>query len=94
MAAGPPSWAYTGELEGHSDHVQCLCAHPYRAGLLASGGKDSSVILWDIDRGEGLRKHPLHEVPLWIIFGQGEASTDLIVAHDSNSPRSPGKVPF
>ena len=44
-----------GRLEGHSKRVRCLAFSPTDDVLLASGGEDQKVRLWDISRGEELQ---------------------------------------
>ncbi|KAL1528872.1 hypothetical protein AB1Y20_010195 [Prymnesium parvum] len=71
--AAAAAWAYAGDLPGHADHVFCLAAHPTRPNIAASGGKDSYVVLWDIDRGAAARRIALAQNPLDIAFGCGAA---------------------
>lgn len=68
---GTAHWAYTGDLPGHADHVLCLTTHPTRPHLAASGGKDSFVVLWDVERGSAARRIPLGRTPLDVAFGCG-----------------------
>jgi WD40 repeat protein len=42
-------------LKGHSDFVLSVAFSP-NGQLLASGGKDGFVILWDVEQGSLLRK--------------------------------------
>ncbi len=60
-ADGPNAWDYTGAMPGHKANVQCLCCHGSRDSLAASGGKDGSVILWDTEGGEAVRRIELKQ---------------------------------
>jgi WD40 repeat protein len=41
-------------LVGHQSDVKCVDWHPHRA-LIASGSRDSSLILWDPKQGKSVR---------------------------------------
>lgn len=45
--AAPPAGRCVATLRSHSDYVTCMAASP-AAGLLASGGLQGEVLLWDI----------------------------------------------
>ncbi|KAL3916174.1 MAG: hypothetical protein SGPRY_006933 [Prymnesium sp.] len=79
---GTAHWAYTGDLPGHADHVLCLTTHPTRPHLAASGGKDSFVVLWDVERGSAARRIPLGRTPLDVAFGCGASEGVVTIGLD------------
>lgn len=46
-----PSGTQPLTLEGHEDRITCLAFHPAARAILASGGADGRVALWDLERG-------------------------------------------
>ena len=89
--AEPAPWAYVGAIEGHANHVTCMAAHPRRDELVASGGKDAHVILWDVHRGTAMRKLDANADPLDLCFGHGPSERHLFGAID-DSPGRGGQV--
>lgn len=47
-----PSGTRPLNLEGHEDRISCLAFHPAARGILASGGADARVAIWDLARGQ------------------------------------------
>ena len=55
-----PDWT----LKYHKADVYCLLPHPVDGRLVASGGHDNSIVLWDVNAGKPIRifEHKLHFV--------------------------------
>jgi len=73
------AWQLVGELQGHTGAVNCLAAE---VDVLASGGEDGSVRLWDVAAGRSTRallspgKRPVNAV----CIGRGGCEHFLIAA--------------
>jgi COMPASS component SWD3 len=53
----------TFRLQGHTSYVYCVAFHP-ASGIIASGGFDDSVRLWDLHTGKEMRAIPAHADPV------------------------------
>lgn len=84
-ARGAPTWEYRADQPGHTDHVVCLAAHPSRPRLAASGGKDSTIILWDLEGGKPLTTLQMPTMPLDLTFGHAAHEGSLFVALDTHA---------
>lgn len=52
---------FIGSLDGHREGVSCLCKHPQRLSLLASGDYDGEVRLWNLPTRQCVRRLQAHE---------------------------------
>lgn len=64
------------ELYGHSAPVNCIEWSPSRRGMLASGGDDSQVLIWDL----------IHSHNAAVINGTGN------ISGDGSNPHTPGSA--
>jgi WD40 repeat protein len=53
-------------LSGHAGQVITVAFHPQK-NVLASGGDDQVIRLWDADTGQGLAKLPGHMSRIWSV---------------------------
>lgn len=47
---------YSQILHKHTDAVTALCWHPKHVAILASGGQDSTIYVWDVNTGQPIER--------------------------------------
>ncbi|KAG8459436.1 hypothetical protein KFE25_013072 [Diacronema lutheri] len=67
---------------GHRGPVDCVAPHSSRGRLFASGGRDSTVWLWDVARAAALRRFSCAQPALALGWGEGRTAHLLCAAHD------------
>ncbi|PPQ77686.1 hypothetical protein CVT25_011120 [Psilocybe cyanescens] len=68
--------AITNVLRGHTSTVKCMAWDPYNGSLLATGGRDGAICLWDLRVGERVQDgETTASLPVMTIFGAHENTT-------------------
>lgn len=68
--------AITNVLRGHTSTVKCMAWDPYNDSLLATGGRDGTICLWDLRVGERVQDgETTASLPVMTIFGAHENTT-------------------
>lgn len=52
---------FIGALSGHSDYISCIAKNRTELNVLASGGFDGELLLWDIQSRKYTEKHSIFE---------------------------------
>lgn len=65
--------AITNVLRGHTSTVKCMAWDPYNKSLLATGGRDGAVCLWDLRVSKHIQNgETTASAPVMTIFGAHE----------------------